>query len=354
MAKPNFFELNIGLLKWGGIVLLSLAINFTIELAFKLQYRNYQFINLTDFLSTFIIIGVIVLLIGRLNKRLDKVISWEQNSIRRFFIQTFSNILLAVFVYSGFRLFTFIIINITPASENNGYTTINNILTILSIVSVYILIYVMVDLSFYLLNRWRISLVAIEAYKKESAEFKFNMLRSQINPHFLFNSLNTLSALIFSNQEMASQYTRKLSSVYRNILENRDSDAITLNEELVSLSNYIDLVKIRFQNSLVFNIDISEKTKTSFLPPLTLQLLVENAIKHNVVSSKKPLTISISSDENCLEVKNNLQPKPPEESSTEVGLKNIKNRFSYLTEKPVEVEANNNFFTVKLPLVYEA
>lgn len=213
-------------------------------------------------------------------------------------------------------------------------------------------LFVFIDLSIFLLNQWRLSLADLESFKKENVEFKLNMLRSQINPHFLFNSLNTLSSLIYENQDQASKYTKKLSAIYRNILELKDTETFTLSEELNALNQYFDLLKIRFGNALNLEIKCSEEIKQTLIPPLTLQLLVENCIKHNIVSEKKPLKITISTNDFFVVVQNNFQPKTAISDSTEIGLKNIKSRYQYLTSAPIMVEQTENLFTVKLPIIY--
>src|SRR5690606_3224056 len=117
------------------------------------------------------------------------------------------------------------------------------------------------------------TMVSVASFKKENAEFQFNMLRAQINPHFLFNSLNTLSSLIYSNQDLASDYTRKLADVYRNILAKREQPAIKIKEEVESLNSYISLLKIRFTDALIVNITIDKTSAEGFIPPLSLQMV---------------------------------------------------------------------------------
>jgi LytS/YehU family sensor histidine kinase len=214
-----------------------------------------------------------------------------------------------------------------------------------------ILIFTIVDLSIFLLRKWRFSLAELERFKKENAEFRFESLRSQVNPHFLFNSLNTLSSLVYEDQAKAEQFIRELSDVYRYILENRENEVIRLDKELAVAQSYIYLNRIRFGNNLQVKIDIPESSKSLLIAPFTLQLLIENSIKHNVISTKKPLSIMIGQEDNYLVVKNNMQKKEVKEYSSAMGLKNINSRYGFLTDRKVEINENENEFIVKIPLI---
>ncbi len=177
------------------------------------------------------------------------------------------------------------------------------------------------------------------------------MLRNQVNPHFLFNSLNTLSSLIYENQDTAAEYIRKLSRVYRYVLEQKEKELVKLKTELDFIKAYIYLYELRFTNMLTFEIKISDESKDCFIAPMTLQMLIENAVKHNIVSKKKQLTIKISSKDEYLVISNNLQKKQIKEYSSELGLKNIKSRYAFISDKEVIVEETNEHFTVKIPLI---
>jgi two-component system, LytTR family, sensor kinase len=177
------------------------------------------------------------------------------------------------------------------------------------------------------------------------------LLRTQINPHFLFNNLNTLGSLIYIDQDKASAFLHKLSGVYRSILEYRDKEVITLEEELLFFDQYKALLEIRFEKMLYFSITIPKTLYAKKMIPLTLQMLVENAIKHNVLSQNKPLTISIECVNGYLLVENNFQPKEVMEYSSGLGLKMIENRFAYLTKLPVLIDKTSAHFLVKLPLI---
>ncbi len=176
-------------------------------------------------------------------------------------------------------------------------------------------------------------------------------LRNQVNPHFLFNSLNTLIYLIPENADKAVSFVQKMSKVYRYVLESRDTQLIPLREEMEFLHAYIFLLKERFGENLKVALIDLEKSKNAAIVPLSLQMLFENAIKHNVISTEKPLKIEVFFENKRLVVRNNLQRKNQVMDSTGVGLQNIKDRYRMLTDQVVEVIVSQQYYTVLLPVV---
>lgn len=190
------------------------------------------------------------------------------------------------------------------------------------------------------------------ALKKEKIEFELQTLKSQVNPHFLFNSFNTLLAIVEDDAVSAAEYVEKLSDFYRNILQYQDQKVITLKEELTLLDNYFYLLKKRHGNNLNLNIQVSPTQLKQYLPPLTLQMLVENAVKHNTVSKAKPLTILINGNfDHQLSIKNNLQLKKTPPVSTHFGLKSIHKRYELLHNKTIEIRKTATAFEVIVPLL---
>jgi LytS/YehU family sensor histidine kinase len=211
---------------------------------------------------------------------------------------------------------------------------------------------VSLDVSIFFSNQWHESLLGQERLKKETLESRLQMLKSQINPHFLFNSLTTLSALIRLDQKAAAVFVRQLSAVYRYVLENREKEVIELDTEFSTLQTYLYLVEIRFTAQIRVNVTPPEQMESFCLPPLALQILIENAIKHNVASKARPLTIDIfPEDDNYLVVQNTLQRRSSREYSSKIGLKNIIARYRFLTDKPVQIEESDGKFVVKIPLL---
>ncbi len=199
-------------------------------------------------------------------------------------------------------------------------------------------------------NKWRKAELEKEKLKREHLASQFEVLKSQVNPHFLFNSLNALTALVHKDQDLAVQFIQQLSKVYRYILDNQNKEIINLETEIKALESYIFLLKIRFGDNLNINLDLKNKTQTKVVP-LALQMLVENAIKHNIVSKSKPLTIDITTADNKIIVRNNLQIKNNAAEPSGIGLANIKARYQYLTQKDIEINENDTEFIVKIPLI---
>jgi len=192
----------------------------------------------------------------------------------------------------------------------------------------------------------------ITQLKKELISAQYQSLKNQISPHFLFNSLNTLTTLIYENQDLASDFVSRLASCYRYILEHQDDDLVYLNKELNFLDAFIFMITIRHSKALKINLEIDDDLKNYKIPTLALQMLLENALKHNIYSPQKPLTINIFSNNNdSITVKNNLQIRKLNEKTTCLGIKNIKKRYAFYTSKKVEIDLNDDFYTIKIPLI---
>lgn len=194
--------------------------------------------------------------------------------------------------------------------------------------------------------------VQAERLEKENVQAQFAALKSQVNPHFLFNSLSILSSLVHADAELSEKFIDQLSRAYRYILEQKDNERVLLKTELEFIQAYRFLLNIRFENKFDVIINVPEADQTRYsIAPLTLQLLVENAVKHNRMSAKEPLQVQIQLEDNDLVVRNNLQPRPQSENSTGVGLQNIITRYTLLTERPVWVGESDGSFVVKVPLL---
>lgn len=203
----------------------------------------------------------------------------------------------------------------------------------------------------YYFENWKETIQMNESLKNQQVRMQFEVLQNQMSPHFLFNSLNTLAALIAEDSKIAINFTERLSEVYRYILQNKEKDVVTLADELEFVRNYVYLLKIRYSENLeaYFNIDKSHLSKN--IAPLTIQILVENAIKHNTVSKAKPLYINIYVENgNSIVVKNNLQIKNVIEKSTKTGLANIRQRYAYF-KKEIDVSVLENDYLVAVPLL---
>lgn len=197
---------------------------------------------------------------------------------------------------------------------------------------------------------WKQSFIQGEKLKAEMLSYKYESLRNQLNPHFLFNSLNVLSDLVYDDQALAVRFIRQLSDLFRYVLDSRDKEVVPLAEELVFIQSYIFLLKTRFEEKLKINIDVPTETD-DYIVPMSLQLLIENAVKHNELSEAFPLQISICRKGNYLEIENTLKSKNVGDDSKGTGLQNIRQQFSFLTDLPVEIFPSKQKYLVRVPIL---
>jgi sensor histidine kinase YesM len=196
---------------------------------------------------------------------------------------------------------------------------------------------------------WRKASFEKEKFEKESIAARYESLKNQVSPHFLFNSLNALSNLVYEDPDNAVKFIKQLSEVYRYVLDTREKEVVTLGEELKFLESYLYLQGFRFGHKL--DVKIAVMNENIQVAPLALQMLIENAIKHNVISEEDPLTIRVYTDNGFLVVENNLQKKTsmPEELSSGLGLLNICKRYEFLSNEKVQITEDGKRFLVKLP-----
>ena len=326
----------------------SLAGLFVLLITEILLNIKYRYFDLFQTPVSYLYAGILGIILfenlNRLGKYLDKNQSWQSGPGRRLFLQSMLGILTAAFWITLIRL----LISLIFFPEK--LIILEDEVLILVLVILFIISLNLADYAFFLNERYRNSLAELERFRKESAEYQFEMLKLQLNPHFLFNSLNTLSSLVYEDASNAAEFIRRLSEVYRYVLENRTKELVTLEEEMEFIRAFTFLQGLRFQDMINFNYQVTEASLFGKIAPMTLQLLVENAIKHNVASRKQPLDISIVSDNTSIYVLNNFQPKP-EQSGTGVGLKNIISRYEFLTNRKVEIIKDDRSFKVIIPLI---
>lgn len=210
--------------------------------------------------------------------------------------------------------------------------------------------------SIFYFRQLRAALLEAEQLKQANLQSQLETLKNQVNPHFLFNSLNSLTALIPEDSDLAVRFVQKLAKVYRYILEIRELQTVSLADEMAALRAYNFLMQIRFGDRLSIQIDLPDDCLTARVVPLSLQMLVENAVKHNVISAQKPLWIHVFIENNRIIVRNNLQRKPQIgadelENSTGLGLQNIQTRYQLLAGQRVDVIVTTQQFAVSLPLL---
>lgn len=215
------------------------------------------------------------------------------------------------------------------------------------------LIYFGVNYFFDTLRQFQQASLDVEKYHLDNIQAHLSTLKSQISPHFLFNSLNALSSLIQTDETKAIRFVEELAAVFRYLLEKNEKELVPLYSELDFLRAYLFLLQIRFRENLRISVDIPATLLEAQLPPLTLQLLLENAIKHNIVSKEEPLWVTITASEEGLTVRNNLQLRVKNRTSTGVGLTNIIQRYKYLTDRMVDIRQTASEFIACVPLILE-
>lgn len=204
----------------------------------------------------------------------------------------------------------------------------------------------------FLVKETESEMIKNEQLERAKAEAELEALKNQIDPHFIFNSLNTLSHLIEEKPGKAKQFNDNLADVYRYILQNKARDLVLLKEELIFLQNYFSLLKIRFEEAVQLRLSIDEKETDHYLiPPISLQILVENAIKHNEFSEFQPLTITIDLKNDVLVVHNPVRRKILRKPSSKIGLQNLQERYRLITNREITVNEEENDFTVVLPVL---
>lgn len=206
----------------------------------------------------------------------------------------------------------------------------------------------------FLFDKWKASLVEAEELKKAHLQSQLDGLKSQVNPHFLFNSINSLSSLIHEDPDKAEEFLDEMSSVYRYLLHTNEEQLTPLGRELSFVRSYFHLLKTRYDKGIILHLDIDKKYESYLLPPLTLQLLIENAVKHNVILEQTPLRIRLwVNEQEQLVVQNNIQKKMIAIDSNKVGLANIKAKYQLLNQPDVVVKETAEDFVVTIPLIKE-
>ena len=267
---------------------------------------------------------------------------WQKNPVKHLIIE-----ICTILIYTALVGLLFYIINIIHPIESFDENLRLSIFFTLMITFFNTSIYE----AWYFFKNWKETLLKNEKLEKENIRSQYETLKSQINPHFLFNNLNTLASLIEENPKLAVDYVQKTADYYRNILNLKDKEIITISEELELIKTFYNLQSNRYGNNLKINTYIPNNQLNSYIAPLTLQMLIENCIKHNIISKDKPLTIDIIAKDGYLVISNNLQKRDNEQSSNKFGLKNIKERYSFLTSRNVEIIENETTFTVSIPIL---
>ncbi len=274
---------------------------------------------------------------------LNKKFPWKKKMVKRFIIQ------FPIAVIGGILITPVIVIpaGLIFSMEYDFQTNLNNAyyLIILS----FFLMVVLEALIYF--NESSLARQEAEILEKELSQIRFEVLKSQVNPHFMFNSLNVLSGLIDSDVKKAQQFIDEFSHVYRYVLETIEQPVIKLEKELDFMRSYLFLQQIRYGEMLSYSVSIPAHLLKKVLPPLSLQVVLENAIKHNIINKSKPLNIAIYNENTFLVVKNNIQPKISSGNSTGLGLRNLVKRYALISRFVPVFSIENNNYIAKLPLI---
>ncbi|MCI4443836.1 MAG: histidine kinase [Lentimicrobium sp.] len=278
---------------------------------------------------------------------LDKFFINERFSKRRIFIGFVSSFFLSLFVIFLLRLFISILIE----KQSLSVFVANESASDYIVASVFTFVVLLIVHFIYIYKGYQENKVKEQKIIAGTANAKFESLKNQIDPHFLFNSLNVLSSLIEENPENAQRFTTSLSKIYRYVLEQKDKELVSVEEELAFAKTYMNLLKMRFENSLFYELPTTILNPEAKVVPLSLQLLLENTVKHNVVSEQRPLHIIIFIEGDYLVIQNDYQKKEVLQDRKGVGLQNIINRYGIITNRKVLIEQNEQTFTVKIPIL---
>ncbi len=278
---------------------------------------------------------------------LDKVFKADRFAPKRILIGFVSSFLISISVIFLLRIFEDVIVEGVAFNEFLNQETLSNYL----VATIMTFVVTLAFHAFYFYKAYAENKVKEQKVIAGTASAQFESLKNQIDPHFLFNSLNVLSSLIEENPDNAQKFTTSLSKIYRYVLEQKDKELVSVAEELAFAKTYMNLLKMRFENSISYELPIELGNPDAKVVPLSLQLLLENTIKHNVASEKKPLHIKIYFENNYLIVENNLQKKEVLQDRKGVGLQNIVNRYALISERKVLVNQTETAFKVKIPIL---
>ncbi|HOY94401.1 MAG TPA: histidine kinase [Catalimonadaceae bacterium] len=302
---------------------------------------------MVQFTLAWILIVFVLLWFGNrmISRILNQILTWKQYGNIRFFTQLLVGILYSLLIANGTYAALKLLLTVDPPTVSQ--LVVMNVYGSIIFIPAY-----SVYFSLHFLRNWRKSEVESARHQKESMRSRLETLKSHLDPHFLFNNLNILSSLIQTDKEKSQEFLHTFAEVYRMLLKTKSEDLIPLSEEIRFITSYCYLLEARFGDCLSFQIDVPENIQSRLIPPLTLQMLLENAIKHNQITEKKPLTVSITASGDVISVANSLNPKPQPTDKTEgSGLNNIRRRFDYFSDQPIRIESDETTFRVHLPLL---
>ncbi len=342
----KFYKKYNGIFRLRNLLTLSLIGGVLITVIFLPLYSDLSQKKLmTVFLYNALLTIFLSLVNGFISNNVN--ISWLEQPLKRFFVSLFltiiGTVMVALFVRGiiGNLLFNVPVLVLLKTLDTEYYY---NVIMITLVISTFLH-----GRAF--LFELRRSIEKSEALKRAHLSSQYESLKNQVNPHFLFNSLNVLTALVHKDADLSEKFIRQLANVYRYVLEVNDQELVSLEKEKEALLAYIFLLKIRFGDNIIVELDI-EDTENQLIPPLALQMLVENAVKHNIVSKEQPLRIKLVLQANDqIFITNNLQKKEQQANHLGIGLENIKKRYQKFIDKEVIIKESEKSFEVLLPII---
>jgi hypothetical protein len=280
--------------------------------------------------------------------KIGKTLNWKKNPEKTLIVSILGSIPLNASIY--------FLLNLTfkvgiDGQDFNYFIHHQNVFTYV-FVTMFTLIISLIIMTTYFFKNIREKQLKTEQLKTQNEQIRFHSLKTQLDPHFLFNNLNVLAGLIEEDPKKAEQFTLQLSDIYKYVLENKDKNTVSVKQEIDFARKYLSLLQMRFEDQLQFSI-VGIPDEKAQIPPLSLQTLLENCIKHNAIDQEKPLKIEIKINPDSLIVSNNKNIRPPQQNTSQTGLQNLNNRYRLLNEKEIEIRNKSDIFTVKIPLIYK-
>lgn len=279
--------------------------------------------------------------------KLDQHVSWLENPYRRFIMSVFFELVMGILILTLVNTLFYGVVQQQGSGALLSKTSEGLTYLVISIIAGILLVN-----SLRFLKNWKQAAVNEEKLKREILSAEYEALKNQVNPHFLFNSLTALSSLVYKDPEKAVVFIRELSNVFRYVLESREEEVVSFARENKFLASFIYLSHIRYEDALQISNSLTDATD-KFILPMALQMLLENAVKHNSIHAGKPLKVDILEENGYVVVINTLHPKKSEIVSNRVGLENIVSRYKYLSDKAVVIEKSPEQFIVKLPVLHK-
>jgi sensor histidine kinase YesM len=343
MKNPLFKSRRLGyhLSIFAGMLLLALLITLFLSDSWNQGFRGFMIsyswglaIVVTQWLGN-----------SAIYRLLDKKYSWQDHLVKR---AIFGSLALIIYSATAYVVVEVIMFKLVVGSLPENVITWGIRSSYIAVFISFIVSLVFVAVAFF--QNWKKSLLEAERIKAEMLMYKYEALQNQINPHFLFNSFNVLSDLVYEDQKKAVDFINQLSQLFRYVLESRDKELVDLREELKFIEAYSYLLQSRFEEKLTIEREL-EASEHEMIVPMTLQLLIENCVKHNEISASQPLTVRITRNGAYIRVENRLQPKSIGSDSKKTGLSNIRQQYRYFTDKEIVITQTDSTFSVEVPVI---